>query len=256
VNDCFRPVARFFDRITRPEQLLTALPEAMRVLTSPVETGAVVLALPQDVQAHAWDFPERFFEEREWRIERPPAGRAPDRGGCRGDPRRGAAAADRGRRRSLQRGGGGAARTRASDRHPVAETFAGKGAVQSDEWFQLGGLGLEGNPAASRVAMDADLVLAVGTRLTDFATGSNSSSSTRTSASSRSTPGPRRREAGRAARGRRRARRARRAFAPHSAAGRRARSTEPRSSGALAEWLTRSVALASTSTGEAMSQAS
>src|SRR6185436_4083860 len=68
VNDCFRPVARFFDRIVRPEHLLTALPEAMRVLTSPVETGAVVVALPQDVQAHAWGFPERFFEEREWRI--------------------------------------------------------------------------------------------------------------------------------------------------------------------------------------------
>src|SRR5919108_4786877 len=73
VNDCFRPVARFFDRITRPEQLLTALPEAMRVLTSPAESGAVVLALPQDVQSHAYDFPERLFEERTWRIERPPA---------------------------------------------------------------------------------------------------------------------------------------------------------------------------------------
>ena len=73
VNDCFRPVARFFDRIVRPEQVLTALPEAMRVLTSPVEAGAVVLALPQDVQSHAYDFPERLFEERTWRIERPPA---------------------------------------------------------------------------------------------------------------------------------------------------------------------------------------
>ena len=72
VNDCFRPVARFFDRISRPEQLLTALPEAMRVLTSPVETGAVVIALPQDVQSHAYAFPERFFEPRVWRIERPP----------------------------------------------------------------------------------------------------------------------------------------------------------------------------------------
>src|SRR4051795_2798239 len=75
VNDCLRPVARFFDRIVRPEQLLTALPEAMRVLTSPVETGAVVIALPQDVQSHAHDFPERFFEPRTWRIERP----VPDR---------------------------------------------------------------------------------------------------------------------------------------------------------------------------------
>src|SRR5215208_7259945 len=71
VNDCFRPVARFFDRITRPEQLLTALPEAMRVLTSPSETGTVVVARPQDVQSHAFDFPANFFDERAWRIERP-----------------------------------------------------------------------------------------------------------------------------------------------------------------------------------------
>jgi 3D-(3,5/4)-trihydroxycyclohexane-1,2-dione acylhydrolase (decyclizing) len=174
VNDCFRPVARFFDRITRPEQLLTALPEAMRVLTSPVETGAVVLALPQDVQAHAWGFPERFFEEREWRIERPPA-----------DARRitEAAEAIRAAERPLLIAGGGVLYSEAEEEllalaratgMPVAETFAGKGAVQSDEWFQLGGLGLEGNPAASRVAMDSDLVLAVGTRLTDFSTGSNS----------------------------------------------------------------------------------
>ena len=73
VNDCFRPVARFFDRIARPEQLLTALPEAMRVLTSPVETGAVTIALPQDVQSHAYDFPARFFEERVWRDRAPGA---------------------------------------------------------------------------------------------------------------------------------------------------------------------------------------
>src|SRR5258708_29351811 len=70
VNDCFRPVSRFFDRISRPEQLLTSLPEAMRVLTDPVETGAVTLALPQDVQAHAYDYPSHFFEERVWRVER------------------------------------------------------------------------------------------------------------------------------------------------------------------------------------------
>ena len=76
VNDCFRPVSRFFDRITRPEQLLTALPEAMRVLTDPAETGAVAIALPQDIQSEAYDFPARFFEPRVWRIERPPP--APD----------------------------------------------------------------------------------------------------------------------------------------------------------------------------------
>ena len=72
VNDCFRPVSRFFDRISRPEQLLTALPEAMRILSSPVETGAVTIALPQDVQSHAHHFPEHFFAERTWRISRPP----------------------------------------------------------------------------------------------------------------------------------------------------------------------------------------
>jgi 3D-(3,5/4)-trihydroxycyclohexane-1,2-dione acylhydrolase (decyclizing) len=174
VNDCFRPVARFFDRITRPEQLLTALPEAMRVLTSPVETGAVVLALPQDVQSHAYDYPERFFEEREWRIERPLP-----------DPRRIAEAAEliRAAERPLIIAGGGVLYSEAEEALlalaraagiPVAETFAGKGAVQADEWLQLGGVGLEGNPTASKLAADADLVLAVGTRLTDFATGSNS----------------------------------------------------------------------------------
>jgi 3D-(3,5/4)-trihydroxycyclohexane-1,2-dione acylhydrolase (decyclizing) len=174
VNDCFRPIARFFDRITRPEQLLTALPEAMRVLTSPVETGAVVLALPQDVQSHAWKYPARFFEEREWRIERPLP-----------DPRRVAEAAAliRGAERPLIIAGGGVLYSEAEEALlelaraagiPVAETFAGKGAIQVDEWLQLGGVGLEGNPVASRRAMEADLVLAVGTRLTDFATGSNS----------------------------------------------------------------------------------
>jgi 3D-(3,5/4)-trihydroxycyclohexane-1,2-dione acylhydrolase (decyclizing) len=174
VNDCFRPVARFFDRITRPEQLLTALPEAMRVLTSPVETGAVVIALPQDVQSHAWAFPERFFEEREWRIERPlPDARRIDE----------AAALIRASKRPLVIAGGGVLYSEAEEALlgiaravgiPVAETFAGKGAVQVDEWLQLGGVGLEGNPAASALAKKADLVLCVGTRLTDFATGSNS----------------------------------------------------------------------------------
>ncbi|HET9674225.1 MAG TPA: 3D-(3,5/4)-trihydroxycyclohexane-1,2-dione acylhydrolase (decyclizing) [Gaiellaceae bacterium] len=174
VNDSFRPVARFFDRIMRPEQLLTALPEAMRVLTSPVETGAVVVALPQDVQSHAWDYPAPFLEERAWRIERPQAAE-----------RRIGEAAEliRASERPLIIAGGGVLYSEAEESLlelarsagiPVAETFAGKGAVPVDEWLQLGGVGLEGNPAASRLAMDADLVLAVGTRLTDFATGSNS----------------------------------------------------------------------------------
>jgi 3D-(3,5/4)-trihydroxycyclohexane-1,2-dione acylhydrolase (decyclizing) len=174
VNDCFRPIARFFDRITRPEQTLTALPEAMRVLTSPVDTGAVVIALPQDVQSHAWSFPEQFFEERDWRIERP----APD--GRRIEE---AAQLIRASKRPLLIAGGGVLYSEAEDALvelarstgiPVAETFAGKGAVQVDEWLQLGGVGLEGNPGSSSLAKRADLVLCVGTRLTDFATGSNS----------------------------------------------------------------------------------
>jgi 3D-(3,5/4)-trihydroxycyclohexane-1,2-dione acylhydrolase (decyclizing) len=174
VNDSFRPVARFFDRITRPEQLLTALPEAMRVLTSPVETGTVVIALPQDVQSHAYDYPDRFFEEREWRIERPLP-----------DPRRVAEAAEaiRAAERPLLIAGGGVRYSEAEEALvtlaraagiPVAETFAGKGAVPGDDWFQLGGVGLEGNPAAARIARDADVVVCVGTRLTDFTTGSHS----------------------------------------------------------------------------------
>jgi 3D-(3,5/4)-trihydroxycyclohexane-1,2-dione acylhydrolase (decyclizing) len=172
VNDCFRPVSRFFDRITRPEQLLTALPEAMRVLTSPAETGAVTIALPQDVQAHAYAYPENFFEERAWRIERPPP-----------DPRRIAEAVDllRAAARPVAVAGGGVVYSEAEGElaalaHelgiPVAETFAGKGSMRDDSPLALGGLGLEGNPAANRVAKGADLVLCVGTRLTDFATGS------------------------------------------------------------------------------------
>jgi 3D-(3,5/4)-trihydroxycyclohexane-1,2-dione acylhydrolase (decyclizing) len=174
VNDCFRPVSRYFDRITRPEQLLTALPEAMRVLTSPAETGAVTIALPQDVQSHAWDYPERFFEEREWRIERPLP-----------DPRRIAEAVEllRAAGRPLIVAGGGVHYSESGDALckfaqatgiPVAETFGGKGAMQESSWLALGGVGLEGNPAASAIAREADLVLAVGTRLTDFATGSHS----------------------------------------------------------------------------------
>lgn len=174
VNDCFRPVSRFFDRITRPEQILTALPEAMRVLTNPAETGAVVLALPQDVQAHAYDYPAAFFEERTWRIERP-----------RPDERRVAEVTQllgRADRPLLIAGGGvhyaeaGPELTAFAGEHgiPIAETFGGKGAVARDEWFLLGGLGLEGNPGTNEIARQADLVLSVGTRLTDFATGSHS----------------------------------------------------------------------------------
>jgi 3D-(3,5/4)-trihydroxycyclohexane-1,2-dione acylhydrolase (decyclizing) len=173
-NDAFRPLARFFDRITRPEQLLTALPEAMRVLTDPADTGAVVIALPQDVQSHAFDYPAGFFAERDWRIRRP----APDAEEVAEVVR----LLGRARRPLLIAGGGvvysGATReleafARATG-IPVAETFAGKGAVQDGDWWLLGGIGLEGTPATNALARQADLVLTVGSRLTDFATASQS----------------------------------------------------------------------------------
>jgi 3D-(3,5/4)-trihydroxycyclohexane-1,2-dione acylhydrolase (decyclizing) len=174
VNDAFRPVSRFFDRITRPEQLLTALPQAMRVLTSPVDTGAVVISLPQDIQSHAYDYPVEFFEPRDWKIRRP----LPDP-----DEITQVAALIREASRPVLIAGGG---IHYSDAHaalerfaeavgvPVLETFAGKGAVTRDAWWQVGGVGLEGNFASNILVKQADLVISVGTRLTDFATGSQS----------------------------------------------------------------------------------
>ena len=174
VNDCFRPVSRFFDRISRPEQLLTALPEAMRVLTDPAETGAVTLALPQDVQSHAYDYPANLFEKRVWRIER----RVPD-------PQR----INEGVRMLLESkrpmivAGGGVHYAQAWDELkafsdafgiPVAETFGGKGAIRDASPLQLGGFAVTGTPCAGKIASEADLVICVGTRLTDFATGSQS----------------------------------------------------------------------------------
>ena len=174
VNDCFRPVARFFDRIARPEQLLTALPEAMRVLTSPTEAGAVVIALPQDIQTEAYDYPTAFFAPREWAIARP----APHPDDVAAVARLIAEA-----EQPLIIAGGGVLYSEAEGELaalaeqlgiPVVETFAGKGAVEQDVWWALGGVGLEGNPAANALAADADLVVHVGTRLTDFTTASQS----------------------------------------------------------------------------------
>jgi 3D-(3,5/4)-trihydroxycyclohexane-1,2-dione acylhydrolase (decyclizing) len=174
VNDAFRPLARFFDRITRPEQLLTALPQAMRVLTDPVDTGAVVLALPQDIQSHAYDYPAELFAERDWTIRRPP----PDPAEVEAVAQLLATA-----ERPLIIAGGGVVYSGATPELealaaaagiPVAETFAGKGAVQRRAWWQLGGIGLEGTPATNDLAREADLVLTVGSRLTDFATASQS----------------------------------------------------------------------------------
>ena len=174
VNDCFRPVSRFFDRINRPEQLLTALPQAMRVLTDPVETGAVTLSLPQDVQAHAWDYPDHFFAERTWRIERrPPAAERIAE----------AVALLQAASRPLIIAGGGVHYSAAWDALravattfgvPVSETHAGKGALRGAPEWSLGGHGVEGTSAAARIAEEADLVIAVGTRMSDFATASQS----------------------------------------------------------------------------------
>jgi 3D-(3,5/4)-trihydroxycyclohexane-1,2-dione acylhydrolase (decyclizing) len=172
VNDCFRPVSRSFSRITRPEQLLAALPEAMRVLTDPVETGAVTIALPEDVQAEAYAWPTSFFAPRIWRIRRPePGAREVD------DAARAIAAAQR---PIVVAGGGvlyaGAAETLAAFAQayglPVVETQAGKGALPWEHATLAGPVGSNGGIAANRLARDADLVLAVGTRLGDFVTAS------------------------------------------------------------------------------------
>ena len=174
VNDCFRPVSRYFDRIYRPEQLLTALPEAMRVLTSPAETGAVTLALPQDTQTEAFDFPESMFEPRVWSVPRQ-----------RGDAASIARAVEivRAAKSPLIVAGGGvlysdasAALRKFADATgiAIAETQAGKSAIAWDHPLALGGVGVTGTRAANRMAREADVVIAIGTRLADFTTMSNS----------------------------------------------------------------------------------
>jgi 3D-(3,5/4)-trihydroxycyclohexane-1,2-dione acylhydrolase (decyclizing) len=172
VNDCFIPVSRYFDRIERPEQLIPAALAAMRVLTSPAETGAVTLAFPQDVQAEAYDFPEEFLAERVWRVPRP----LPDETALAA-----AAAAIRAARRPLIVAGGGVIYSEATDALrrlcertgiPVGETQAGKGSLPYDHPSSLGAIGVTGTFAANRVAAAADLVLGVGTRFSDFTTAS------------------------------------------------------------------------------------
>jgi 3D-(3,5/4)-trihydroxycyclohexane-1,2-dione acylhydrolase (decyclizing) len=172
VNDCFRPVSRYFDRITRPEQLLTALPWAMRVLTDPAECGPVTLALCQDTQAEAIDWPESFFERHVWRKRRPP----PDAREL-GD----AANALNGASKPLIVAGGGVlyadaeemlARFAEAHGIPVVETQAGKGSLPVDHPLNLGAIGVTGTAAANSAAEAADVILAVGTRLQDFTTGS------------------------------------------------------------------------------------
>jgi 3D-(3,5/4)-trihydroxycyclohexane-1,2-dione acylhydrolase (decyclizing) len=172
VNDAFRPLSRFFDRIYRPEQLPSALLAAMRVLTDPVETGAVTLALPQDVQAEAYDWPEELFRRRVWHVARPvPEQVAVDR----------AAAAISNARRPLIVAGGGVIYAEASEQLdrfaratgiPVADTQAGKGALSWDHPNSVGGVGSTGTPVANALARDADVVFGIGTRYSDFTTAS------------------------------------------------------------------------------------
>ncbi|HVV13272.1 3D-(3,5/4)-trihydroxycyclohexane-1,2-dione acylhydrolase (decyclizing) [Amycolatopsis sp.] len=173
VNDAFRPVSKYFDRITRPEQLIPAALAAMRVLTDPAETGAVTLALPQDVQAEAFDWPEEFFRRRVWHIGRP----VPEEPAL-------ARVAEllRGAKSPLIVAGGGVVYSGAEHELrkfaeatgiPVADTHAGKGAVPWDHPCAVGGIGSTGTSAANALAAEADVVLGIGTRYSDFTTASH-----------------------------------------------------------------------------------
>jgi 3D-(3,5/4)-trihydroxycyclohexane-1,2-dione acylhydrolase (decyclizing) len=172
VNDAFRPVSKYWDRISRPEQIIPGALAAMRVLTNPAEAGAVTLALPQDVQAEAYDYPKEFFEKRVWRVTRP-----------RPDSAELERAADRIRsfRRPMIVSGGGTIYSEATEALgrfaertgiPVGETQAGKGSMPYDHPLALGAVGATGTLAANRAAREADLVIGVGTRWSDFTTAS------------------------------------------------------------------------------------
>jgi 3D-(3,5/4)-trihydroxycyclohexane-1,2-dione acylhydrolase (decyclizing) len=172
VNDCFKPVSRYWDRINRADQLPDALLAAMRVLTSPAETGAVTLALPQDVQAEAWDYPEELFAKRVWHVARPLAERAMLE---RAVQMIGAA------QRPMIVAGGGVLYSEATDALarfaaqtgiPVGETQAGKGSLPFDHPQNLEAVGVTGTPGANIIAREADLIIAIGTRLSDFTTAS------------------------------------------------------------------------------------
>ncbi|TGT60618.1 3D-(3,5/4)-trihydroxycyclohexane-1,2-dione acylhydrolase (decyclizing) [Mesorhizobium sp. M00.F.Ca.ET.170.01.1.1] len=172
VNDCFRAVSRYFDRITRPEQIIPALNRAMQVLTDPAECGPVTLSLCQDVQAEAYDYPESLFAERVWTPRR----LRPDRHELQV-----AVAALKGARKPLVIAGGGVLYSQASAELaklvqdagiPVCETQGGKSSLPDDHPLNMAAVGVTGTSAANRLAEEADVVLAVGTRLQDFTTGS------------------------------------------------------------------------------------
>jgi 3D-(3,5/4)-trihydroxycyclohexane-1,2-dione acylhydrolase (decyclizing) len=174
VNDCFRPVSRYYERVERPEQLIPAALEAMRVLSDPAETGTVTLAMPEDVQAEAFEVPDSFLDSRVWTVYRqPPAPDALAR----------AAELIRGARRPLIVAGGGVIYSEAlgalralvdATGIPVGETMAGRGALVSEHPLSLGAVGATGTSAANRLARDADLVIGIGTRWSDFTTASKS----------------------------------------------------------------------------------
>ena len=172
VNDCFKPVSRYWDRIERPEQLITSLPEAMRVLMSPAETGAVTISFPQDVQAEAFDYPEEFFYERVWTIQR-----------ARCDEKLLADAIKwiKASKNPLIVAGGGVLYSEASEALakfaratgiPVCETQAGKGALEFDHPQELGAVGVTGTEGANIAAREADLIIGIGTRYSDFTSAS------------------------------------------------------------------------------------
>ena len=172
VNDCFKPVSKYWDRINRPEQLVTALPRVMQVLTSQAQTGAVTLSMPQDVQTEAYDYPEGLFRRRVWHIARP-------RGDCAQLER--AVAWIRESRAPLIVAGGGVIYSEATDALdkfcrqtgiPVGETQAGKGSLHYQHPQQLGAIGVTGTPGANIIAREADLVIGIGTRYSDFTTAS------------------------------------------------------------------------------------
>ena len=172
VNDCFKPVSNYWDRIARPEQLLTSLPEAMRVLTSPSQTGAVTLCLPQDVQAEAFDVPDEFLHKRVWHMPR---------NRCDSTLLSRAAEWIRSAKRPLVIAGGGVLYSEASEALsqfakasgiPVCETQAGKGSLAFDHPQQLGAMGVTGTPGANIAAREADLIIGIGTRYSDFTTAS------------------------------------------------------------------------------------
>ncbi|WP_027623931.1 3D-(3,5/4)-trihydroxycyclohexane-1,2-dione acylhydrolase (decyclizing) [Clostridium lundense] len=171
-NDAFKAVSKYWDRINRPEQLMTAMINAMRVLTDPANTGAVTIALPQDVQGEAYDFPEYFFKKRVHRIER----RLPSK-----EALNDAVNLIKRKKKPLIICGGGVRYSEASEELkiftekfniPFGETQAGKSAIEWDYKFNLGGIGVTGNLAANTIAKDADLVIGIGTRFTDFTTSS------------------------------------------------------------------------------------